>query len=173
MAITELSREEIFLHFALQEIALAIAAFDEVDRLSSQREQIAPDVSRLQSGTVISSLRLALYHSAGASRVFWPPKDPKSAVARRCEIMRKLIGVGDSHPLGDRRLRNAIEHIDELIDKWTKKSPRPFTTIQSVLHRDHVDDIINQARASVIFFYNEREHEVSIASKIFDLESDS
>ncbi len=51
-------------------------------------------------------------------QIFWPTQGNK----RRGEVLRTLLDVPDTSPLKDKSLRNGIEHFDEEIDDWVKKS---------------------------------------------------
>lgn len=49
---------------------------------------------------------------------------------KRGKMLRELLGVKIGDPLLDRKVRNGFEHIDEKIDEWLIRQPRP--TIEQV-----------------------------------------
>jgi hypothetical protein len=132
---TEAHRDVIFLSLALTETARALLAIDEVERLAGVRMQVQPDVERRELHTVFNHIRLALQFSSNVSKIFWPQK-----AAERGRRLRTLAGIPDRHALRDRRLRNHIEHMDERLDEWTIKSPRPFLSIEIILCDDYHDE---------------------------------
>lgn len=140
LPITRVPRDEIFLTFAAHEIAGALKALDDVERLAGVREVRVPGVEVREFVSVIAAIRFALHLSGSASRIFWPPRTKE-----RGERLRALVRLPDSHGLGSRRLRDHIEHLDERLDNWTEESPRPFTWVYSVLH----DDLPPQTRTAV------------------------
>jgi hypothetical protein len=52
------------------------------------------------------------------SKVFFPSRGRNP----RCAQMRRLFGVSDTSLLGDRKVRNALEHFDERVDTWAATS---------------------------------------------------
>jgi hypothetical protein len=58
------------------------------------------------------------------SKIFWPSGRPDASTVRRCELLRQEYAVSDSSLLGDRTVRNDLEHLDERIDKWWATSER-------------------------------------------------
>jgi len=71
MTVTHVSRDEIFLHFALVEVAGALRALDEVERLAAVRVGIKPRITRREGGYIFEAVRWALHRAGSASRVFW------------------------------------------------------------------------------------------------------
>jgi hypothetical protein len=132
MAMTKVTKEGIFLMWAITECARAIKAIDEIARLASLRDTSNPGFVVLEGQSVFDEIRLALQCSANVSKVFWP----QQSAAARGERLRQLTGLDAKHPLSSRKLRNHIEHIDERLDEWTSPSPRPFLTIELVLHAE-------------------------------------
>jgi hypothetical protein len=168
MAITELDRDRIFLLFSLSECRQALDLFDEVDRLSAIREQVAPNVERREFLSVFQMLRLALHFFASVSRIYWPPAGDRSVVARG-ERLRTLAGLPVDHPLRTRALRNHVEHIDERLDDWTHDSPRPYTSVEWLLHEDASPQEREQAIASAAFIYDCRTKEATIFGDTFSI----
>lgn len=74
--------------------------------------------------TVLNQLQNAIVHAGAVSRFFWPPtasgKEGRKAEARGVSL-RQALKVQDSDALSDRRLRNAIEHFDERLDRYLAK----------------------------------------------------
>jgi hypothetical protein len=52
------------------------------------------------------------------SKVFFPSRTSNP----RCARMRRLYNVSDKSLLGDRKVRNGLEHFDERVDKWAATS---------------------------------------------------
>ena len=51
--------------------------------------------------------------------MFFPSRPASSA---RCAHLRQLHGVSDQSLLGDRDVRNGLEHFDERVDTWAATS---------------------------------------------------
>jgi hypothetical protein len=134
MAMTRMGRDEIFLAFVIIECANALSAIEDVRQLAAARERVAPDVERLQNGTVFRAIRLALQSSANVSKIFWPQRTSGDHAKRRAENLRAVTGIPENHGLSNRALRNHIEHMDERLDDWTQADPRPFLTFELVIH---------------------------------------
>jgi len=164
LSITRLERDEIFLHFAFGEVGDALRALDEADRLAAIRVQRAPGVTVLESATIIAAVRYALHLAGSVSRIFWPPRNRE-----RGEHLRKFVGVPGDHGLKDRRLRDHIEHLDERLDKWTAESPRPFTTVQMVVHEIYAERTRRAMAASTLVIYDAANRRVSVMGELFDL----
>ena len=130
---TQLSKDYIFLSFAMTESERALQALDDVDALSDVRIQRQPGVEVRENQRVFNHIRLALQFAANLSKIFWPHHRAKE----RGVWLRELTRLPDRHPLSDRRLRNHIEHFDERLDDWASPSPRPFLTTELVLHEDY------------------------------------
>jgi len=65
---TRMGRDEIFLTFAIIESANALAAIEEVRQLAAVREQVAPDVERLENGTVFRAMSHLKIQSTGVDQ---------------------------------------------------------------------------------------------------------
>jgi hypothetical protein len=77
-----------------------------------------------------------LQHSAVISKTLWP-SDKKAQ--SRGQHLRSSLGIDDSHPLKDRRLRNHLEHYDERLDDWANSS----------LNHNMVDKMIVNSRSAI------------------------
>lgn len=132
MGMTELDRDFIMLSFALTECQRALDNLEEVDQLASVRVRRQPGVEIRENLRIFDRIRLGLQMAANVSRLFWPPRN-----SARGAHLRSLTGLPTTHGLSDRTLRNHIEHLDERVDQWTATSPRPFLTIELVLHDDY------------------------------------
>jgi hypothetical protein len=66
---------------------------------------------------ITSSVHEALGHSAALSRFFWPSRDRGVAKARALRL-RQAFNLDDNSPLKNRRLRDALEHFDERLDRY-------------------------------------------------------
>lgn len=163
--ISPVSRDLIFLYFALEEVSKALGALDDVDRLSELRDESRPGITVLENHSILSAIRCALHFTGSASRIFWPVRDKAKARGAR---MRALTALPDEHPFRDRTLRNTVEHLDERLDVWTAESPRPFTTVQMVLHDDD-PYIRHQASESILMTYQVAHKRVSVLGESFDL----
>jgi len=164
MNVTEVPRDEIFLLFTLQEVAAAMRALDEVERLAAVRIQRAPHITVREGANIYAAIRFALHLAGSVSRVFWPPRNKT-----RGEHMRQLLGLPDNHGLKDRRLRDHIEHMDERLDTWTAQSPRPYTGIDFVFHDDFPDLAREAVINSTVVIYDEVRRQVSVLGETFDL----
>ena len=132
MAMTELDRDSIMLVFAATECRRALDNLAEVDQLASERVQRQSGVEVRENLRIFDRIRLGLQMAANVSRLFWSPRN-----SVRGAHLRSLTGLPETHGLSDRTLRNHIEHLDERLDAWTATSPRPFLTIELVLHDDY------------------------------------
>lgn len=141
--LTEVDRDKIFLLFALTESAGALKALDEIDALVQVRDEPQPGIVRLEWKSVFCQIRLALQFSASLSKIFWPQKSAEA----RGERLRALAALPDQHRLGNRQLRNHIEHMDERLDEWTAVSPRPYLSTDMILP---ADDRPDESRDSII-----------------------
>jgi len=166
MSMTELSRDYIMLSFALTECRRALDNLADVDQLVSVKEERQPGVEVRENLRIFDRIRLGLQMAANVSRLFWPPRN-----TGRGAHLRSLTGLPETHGLSDRTLRNHIEHLDERLDAWTANSPRPFLTIELVLHDDYPqtgakrDEIV---RATAIV-YDAKSQSVQLFGDIFSL----
>lgn len=166
MAMTELDRDYIMLSFALTECRRAIDNLTEVDILADVRDQRQAGVEVREHDRIFDQIRLGLQMAANVSRLFWPPRN-----RARGDHLRSLANIPQSHALADRTLRNHIEHLDERLDQWTAVSPRPFLTIQLVLHDDYPasgamrDEVVN----ATAILYDCRTQTVQLFGDTFDL----
>lgn len=166
MATTEVDWDFIMLSFAAIECRGALDNFAEVDELAGVRVQRQPGVEARENRRIFDRIRLGLQMAANVSRLFWPPRN-----AARGAHLRTLTGLPQNHGLSDRTLRNHIEHLDERLDTWTAASPRPFLTIELVLHDDYpasgpARDATVQATAII---YDARDRTVQLFGDTFSL----
>lgn len=73
------------------------------------------DIAALPSQSILNELQNVVVQGAALSRYFWPVRKGHE---KRAERLRRAFSVGESSPLYDRNLRNAIEHFDERLDKY-------------------------------------------------------
>ncbi|WP_439471994.1 hypothetical protein [Brevundimonas sp.] len=137
MMITRVSRDEIFLLFAITESANALGAIEEIRELAAVREHVPPEVERRENRSVFRAIRVALQAAANVSKVFWPQGSSGEMGRLRAERLRNLTGLPERHGLSNRALRNHIEHMDERLDDWTAADPRPFLGFELVVHADY------------------------------------
>lgn len=67
---------------------------------------------------LLDSLHNIINHASALSKYFWPVRE-KDLHLRRAEFLREKFQVEDDNPLKAREVRNAIEHFDERLDKFT------------------------------------------------------
>jgi hypothetical protein len=73
------------------------------------------------SDVVWFALQGMLVSAANASKLLWGSRAELVLEARR--PLRDSVGVTDSSPLNDRRLRNDFEHFDERVERWFANDP--------------------------------------------------
>lgn len=166
MTMTELDRDYIMLSFALTECRRALDNLAEVDQLAGVRVQSQAGIEVRENLRIFDRIRFGLQLAANVSRLFWPPRNSARGVH-----LRSLTGLPDKHGLSDRTLRNHIEHLDERLDVWTTNSPRPFLTVELVLHDDYPEtgarrDEIIGATAIV---YDSKSQTIQLFGDVFSL----
>jgi hypothetical protein len=68
-------------------------------------------------------LQSFLTTAANISKIFWPARHGESKeYSQRGMDLRNLLNVSDKSPLNNRDLRNHLEHYDERLHDWAKKS---------------------------------------------------
>lgn len=122
----------VFLQYALTETAEALRALEQVRRLAGVREVRQPGVELVEWRSIIRELRTSLTAAANVSKVLW--SGHRGVPRRRSATLRKICNLPTEHGLDSRTLRNHIEHTDERLDKWLASGPRPFFTIDQVIH---------------------------------------
>ena len=74
----------------------------------------------------VGAIHEALGYAASLSRFFWLSgggnPDYKGLVHARCEKLRDAFGLDNNSKLKNRRLRDALEHFDERLDKFLIKN---------------------------------------------------
>lgn len=133
--------------FALTECRRALDTFAEMDELIGVREKVQPGVELFEMSRIFDHIRLGLQMAANVSKIFWPQHKATQQVKKRCNDLRALTGLPEDHGLGDRKLRNHVEHIDERLDLWTETSPRPYFYTEMIIPDD---DLPEDARAEII-----------------------
>ena len=81
------------------------------------------EMTRELTTAILDNIQNILTNAAALSRYFWPSRDGKNNLhAQRAITLKKYIGIDDSSPLKNRKLRNQLEHFDENLDKhlWAK-----------------------------------------------------
>ncbi|MES3093852.1 hypothetical protein O6027_19820 [Sphingomonas aerolata] len=102
-------------------------------------EAVAADGSH---AVIFAIVQEALTHSAALSRFFWPPTKNKLNLARG-KNLREAFAVDDSSPLGERKLRNVLEHYDEYLDDFLLQDPvGHFVPSPIVAHHELADDVL-------------------------------
>lgn len=98
-------------HYAAQRSAAAFTAFS-----AALSDGEPPDA-------VFAAVQDALGHAAALSRFFWPASQAGALGAARGKRLRDAFALSDRSALSSRALRNAIEHLDERIDRFLLKDP--------------------------------------------------
>lgn len=101
---------------------IALAAGKGIEAFEWYRHLIAHDAD---AALTVFELQEALSHAAAVSRFFWPASSVMLAAARGLRL-RDAFGMAESNPLADRRLRNAIEHFDERLDRFLTGDPTGY-----------------------------------------------
>ena len=166
MAMTELDRDYIMLSFALTECRRALDNLAEVDELANVRVERQPGVEVRENLRIFDRIRLGLQMAANVSRLFWPPVNKA-----RGAHLRALTGLTKTHGLSDRTLRNHIEHLDERLDAWTATSPRPFLTVELVLHDDYPETgtMRDEVVGATAIIYDAKSQSVQLFGDTFSL----
>lgn len=85
--------------------------------------QIEAGLTIKRSAQVWFGIHGILVAGGNAAKLLWgsgrPPKREKIETER--EPFREKVGAGDNSPLRCPRMRNAFEHLDEEISRWSKK----------------------------------------------------
>lgn len=148
MPYTIVEPRAIFLLYAIAETGEALRALKEVRRLAGVRIERQPGVEVREWRSIIRELRAALAAAANVSKVLWPPKNSKDVSKARSIELRRLCNLPGEHGLKSRQLRNHIEHADERLDEWLASGPRPFLTIEHVLHAEPIMPAETRAEAA-------------------------
>jgi hypothetical protein len=119
---------------------------------------------------VWGAIQSILIAAANVSKLLWPAQS-RSA---RGAALRALLGVDDSNPLSNRRLRNHFEHYDERIEDWMSTAPSATYIDQKIgpaaLDPQHLSQLIHRHYdpcTKVLVF---RTESVSLASALEALE---
>ena len=73
-------------------------------------------------GFVVANIQEALTHIGELSRFFWPSRENNES-SLRSKKLRTAFDLSENSPLKDRKLRDALEHFDERLDKYLKDFP--------------------------------------------------
>ncbi|MDZ4183909.1 MAG: hypothetical protein U1D97_02885 [Desulfuromonadales bacterium] len=96
------------------------SAITSFERLIAQSE--ANEEMKLSQSHFLDEVQNIIQQGAAISRYFWPSRNKDGIKNRifdsRARFLRDYFDVGDSSPLKDRRVRNAIEHFDERLDLY-------------------------------------------------------
>jgi hypothetical protein len=112
----EVESQCIFALNAWTHFAEALAAFEPVEHRESQaRFETACEAFR--------AIHSFLTHAGCVSRLLWP--GPEKRAQSRAAVLRGLVGVSpaDAAVLGQRDLRNHLEHYAERLDRWAASAP--------------------------------------------------
>lgn len=74
----------------------------------------------MKTAEVFRNVHSMLTHVANISRLLWPGEHVKSQHRKkRAQELRSLLELPDcGHPLGERSIRNDLDHFDERLDCW-------------------------------------------------------
>jgi hypothetical protein len=95
----------------------AVRSITRLDSIFSKLPELVTeeDISRLPTKAILNELQNMILQSAALSRYFWPVRKGHEV---RASQLREAFAMGDSSPLFNRDLRNAIEHFDERLDSY-------------------------------------------------------
>jgi hypothetical protein len=127
-------------------------------------ETVKPGYTVREHQSIFNAIRMGLHFAANVSRVFWPAS---AAAKARCAHLRHLTGLSKKHPLGDRELRNHVEHFDERIDLWIASGPRPYLHYELVVYPDM--PVSSHTLDACCFIYFVATNEVRLFGQTFSL----
>ena len=70
---------------------------------------------------LLDSMNNIINQAAALSRYFWPV-NKKDCYQNRGSYLRSIFSITDDNPLKQKDVRNAIEHFDERLDKFTAQT---------------------------------------------------
>jgi hypothetical protein len=86
--------------------------------LAFERYKVAV-AEQMDAASIVATVQEALTHAAALSRFFWPSKSKDDPLAdARGKALRAAFKLDDTSALKWRKLRNAIEHFDEDLDRF-------------------------------------------------------
>jgi hypothetical protein len=115
--------EEIFLLEIGYQCKIIITTFDALNNLLT--------VPNYNSNLIWALVSVLLNSSANIAKIFWPsfPKCIKDeerekykTFQNRGKYLRNLLGIENTSPINNRKLRNNLEHFDERLHEWFDKS---------------------------------------------------
>ena len=83
-----------------------------MERQESGDERFAPQEALNEVQNIVNQ-------GAAISRYFWPSDEKYQT---RGSALREAFGIDDSSPLKDRKLRNMVEHFDEYLDDYLRRT---------------------------------------------------
>jgi hypothetical protein len=108
--------EAFYIHSIIYSSSRALGAFERFDVSVALKDSDANKVSAIHE---------ALGHAAALSRFFWPSgtgakttKALKTLREARAAKLRAAFQMDETSPLRNRRLRDALEHFDEKLDRY-------------------------------------------------------
>lgn len=108
---------EVFYLISLEFCTLsAMASATKVVEFMEMRESGGEEFTPQEA---LNEVQNIVNQGAAISRYFWPSDKKYKA---RGEALRKAFGIDDSCPLKDRKLRNMVEHFDEYLDDYLRKT---------------------------------------------------
>ena len=107
-----------------------------------------------------------LRQAAALSRYFFPVHTKRKLHRLRAARLRNAFEVEDDSPLSDRRLRNAVEHLDERLDEYLFE-PIAGPIIPFMVDDDEVTDQ-DLALGHLFLFSNPKTHEFIVLNERFN-----
>ena len=114
-----------------------------ITSIQSCNEILAVAREKSNAESLLDSMQNIINQPAALSRFFWPIKSDDQTQARGA-YLRSVFSINDNSVLKSREIRNAIEHFDERLDKFTSK------TIAGNIYPNYVGNTPQQG--SVPFF---------------------
>jgi hypothetical protein len=96
---------------------------------AAKRSEAAFDAFRAASAmeetadSVFGAIQEALTQAGGLSRFFWPARQSGLLGQARGKRLRRAFELADDSPLSSRAIRNAMEHLDERLDRFLLTDP--------------------------------------------------
>jgi hypothetical protein len=104
------------------------SALQACDRASKYIEEISEEKIGTQDrkDELLDALQNFINHSGAIARYFFPSpmgskSDKKALHKARTEFLCNIFDVDEQSPLHDKKLRNAIEHFDERLDRYLEE----------------------------------------------------
>lgn len=152
----EESRElAVFLVELREQCFLCMTAFAELRMIISNPPPSDEEGKRVYHSGVWLRVQAILSAGSNVSHILWPAPRAKAGSEsykrsrKRGLVLRTFLGISGRNPLIARKVRNAIEHVDERLDDWlpTVTEPIPLGwVISSLKQQEEAPDTKNAFR---------------------------